>query len=173
MKLSQLSAINIISWLQIIGGITGLGLIAYLLLQTDVVNGPGILIFSIGVILFIYSIYTGKILFYDQNKRKGIILTIINQLLQIMQWNVLGYGISYSSGVELLIGIKGGAANFNISILTSTFKMSIHSQDASYVSLNLAAVVIIVVSARCFNKIEELKKSQEYLTPKEGSDYTP
>lgn len=68
-----------------------------------------------GITLFAFSIYTGDSLFFDKNKKKGIVLTIINQSFQLLKWNILGYGISYSSGAELLIGIKGGAMNFRIS----------------------------------------------------------
>ncbi|MGV8878483.1 MAG: hypothetical protein ACOH2A_05585 [Sphingobacteriaceae bacterium] len=154
MKLSNLSLINIISWLQIIGGISGLGLIAYLLLQTDTINGPVLLIFLIGISLFVFSLYTGNSLFFDKNKKKGIILTIINQSLQLLQWNVLGYGISYSSGAELLIGIRGVAMNFKIAAFVSTFSMSIHSKDAFFINVNLASILIIVLSVKYFNNIK-------------------
>lgn len=146
MKLSKLSIINTISWIQIIGGITGLALIAYLLLQTDAIKGPVLLIFLMGISLFLFSIYSGNSLAFDANKKKGFILTIINQSLQVLQWNILGYGISYSSGAELLVGIKGAAMNFRIAAFTSTFKMSIHSNDTFYFNVNLASVLIIILS---------------------------
>ncbi len=154
MKRSIFNPINIISWLQIVGGITGLGLIAYLLLQTETVNGPVLLIFITGISLFIFSIYTGNYLFFNPEKKKGIILTVINQSLQIVQWNIIGCGISYSSGAELLIGVKGGAMNFRIAAFISTFSMSLQSHNPFSFNINLASILIIVLSIRYFNKMK-------------------
>lgn len=155
MKFSNLSSINIISWVQIIGGMTGLGLIAYLLLQTDTINGPILLIFLIGISLFIFSIYTGNSLFFDHNKKKGLILTITNQLFQIFQWNIWGYGISYSSGAELLIGIKGTAMNFRVAAFISTFSMSISSHSEFFFNVNFASILIIILSVRSFSRVNK------------------
>lgn len=44
--------LQIISGLQIVGGITGLGLVAYLMLQTGPINGAILLIFLMGLALF-------------------------------------------------------------------------------------------------------------------------
>ncbi len=136
-----------ISWLQIVGGITGLGLLAYLMLQTGTINGSILLIFLIGIGLFSYSIYSGNRLLSDEKKENGIILSIINQVLQIVQWSILGYGLSYSSGVELTIGLKNMTLNFNFSVINSTFKMAINSDNEFFIKINLIAVLVIFALA--------------------------
>ena len=77
--------LQIISWLQIVGGVTGLGLVAYLMLQTGTINRAILLIFLIGLGLFSYSIYSGKRLLTDPEKGTGIVLSIINQVVQLFQ----------------------------------------------------------------------------------------
>src|SRR5688572_14400055 len=93
--------LQIISWLQIVGGVSGLGLVAYLMLQTGTINGAILLIFVIGLGLFSFSIYSGKRLLTDETKRTAIILSIINQVVQLFQWSLFGFALSYSSGAEI------------------------------------------------------------------------
>lgn len=147
--------LQIISWLQTVGGITGLGLLAYLMLQTGTINGSILLIFLIGIGLFSYSIYAGNRLLFDEQKENGIILSIINQVLQILQWSILGYGLSYSSGVELTIGLKNMSLNFNFSVITSTFKMAINSDNEFFIKINLIAVLVIFALADIRNELKD------------------
>lgn len=153
MNFSKLNIVNVVSFLQIFGGIVGLGLIANLLLQTEIINGAILLIFLIGIGLFLFSIYAGKSLFYD-SKKKGFIATMINQSLQLFQWNLVGYGISYSSGPEFLIGIKELAMTFNASLF-STFSMSIRSSNDAFISINLVPVLVIILFVRSLNKMKQ------------------
>jgi hypothetical protein len=152
MKITADNLLRIFGWIQIIGGITGLGLMAYLLLHTEAISGPILLIFIIGLSLFIFSIYTGKVLLYD-SKRTGIVLTIINQAFQLFQWNILGYGLSYAAGAELLLGIKGLSLNFNISAVVSTFSMTINSSNGFSFSINIIALLIIIYSVKAYSNL--------------------
>lgn len=137
--------IKIISWLQIIGGVTGIGLVAYLMLQTGTINGAILLIFIIGLGLFIYSIYSGKRLLTDENKTTGIILSIVNQIVQLFQWSMFGYGLTYSSGAELALGVQGLSFKFNFAALISSFKMAINTNDEFFIKINIIAVLLIFV----------------------------
>ena len=150
--------LQIVSGLQIVGGITGLGLVAYLMLQTGQINGAILLIFLIGLALFSYSIYSGKRLLTDEEKVTGIILSIINQVLQLFQWSMFGYGVSYSSGAETTLGIQGATLKFNIAAIVSTFKMSINTDDEFFIKINLIAVLIIFVLV---DIVKELKNDNE------------
>lgn len=134
-----------ISWLQIVGGVTGLGLVAYLMLQTATINGPILLIFLIGLGLFSYSIYSGKRLLTDTEKGNGIILSIINQVVQLFQWSMFGYGLSYSSGAEITLGLQGLTFKFNFAAIVSTFKMAINTDDEFFIKVNLISILIIFV----------------------------
>ena len=147
--------LKLIGWLQIIGGLTGLGLVAYLMLQTGTINGAVLLIFVIGLALFSFSIYAGKSLLTDQRKTAAIVLSIINQVAQLFQWSIFGHGLSYSSGAEFTLGIKGLAVNFNFSAIMSTFKMAINSDDEFFIKVNLLAVLIILVLADVLRELNE------------------
>ncbi len=127
---------KIIGWIQIIGGIAGLGLMAYLMLNTEAINGPVLLLLLIGVALFIISIYCGNTLLSPLNTKKGIIVSLINQALQFIQWSIAGYGLSYSSPVQILIGLKGAELNFSFG-LTSTFNMAFNSGDSFRFEINV------------------------------------
>jgi hypothetical protein len=147
--------LRIISWIQIVGGISGLLLICYLLLQTDIINGAVLLIFLIGLSLFIFSIYSGNALLSNFDKKKGIILTLINQTLQLFQWSMFGYGFSYSSGAELLIGIKGLSLDFNFGIIVSTYSMAIKTSNEFFIKINIISVLVIIVLIDIYRKIRE------------------
>ena len=147
--------IKIISWLQIVGGVTGLGLVAYLLLNTGTINGPVLLIFLTGLGLFSYSIYSGKRLLTDDNKKTGIILSIINQALQIVQWSMFGYAFVYSAGAELTIGLQETTFKFNISALISSFQMSIKSDSEFLFKINVIAILVIYVLVDILNELTD------------------
>ena len=152
--------LKIISWLQIIGGVTGLGLMAYLMLQTGEINGPILMIFLIGLTLFSYSIYSGKRLLTDSEKGTAIILSIINQAMQLLQWSLFGYGLSYSSGAELALGIEGLSFKFNFSAIVSTFKMAINTNDEEFIKVNLVAIFVIFVLVDIMKESKEESEEQ-------------
>jgi hypothetical protein len=147
--------IKIISWLQIIGGIAGLGLIAYLLLSTGTINGPVLLIFSTGIGLFSYSIYSGKSLLTDDNKKTGIILSIFNQAFQVIQWSMFGYAFVYSAGAELTIGLQETTFKFNITAFISSFQMSIKTDPEFLFKINLLPILVIYVLVDIFNELTD------------------
>lgn len=151
-----------ISWLQIIGGITGLILIGNLLLQTGTLSGPLLLIILIGISLFIYSIYAGRKLFKG-NQKNGIILSVINQILQLFQWSLFGYGLSYSSGAQISIGLKGLKVVADFSVFVSKFEMYINSSKDVYVKVNIIAVLLIITLYYIFRRIEtaQIKENQK------------
>jgi hypothetical protein len=156
---NTLLTLQIIGWLQVIGGISGIGLVAYLMLQTDTINGPLLLIFLIGLTLFSYSIYSGKRLLNDESKVTATILSIINYVFQLCQWSLLGYGLSYSSGAEITLGIEGLAFKFNFSVIASNFKMLINSDDEFLIKINLIAVLVIFVLVDILKEMKD--KSDE------------
>jgi len=148
--------LRIISYLQIIGGITGLALICYLLMQTDNVNGPVLLIFLIGLSLFIFSIYCGRAILYNSNKKYAVLMSLLNQAIQLFQWCILGYEFSYSSGAELLIGLKVPfSLDFNFAIIVSSFSMSIASNNNRlYFEVNLIPLILIIVLINIYKELK-------------------
>lgn len=148
--------LKIISWLQIVGGVLGLFLMAEMLINTGNINGALFLIFTFGLSLFIFSMRAGMELLH--NKKYGALLTIINQCLQIVHWHMLGYGLSYSSAFEFVIGIKDGGPNFNIGLIKSNFAMFIRSDGAFTLQLNLVAIAMLAIVLICIYNQRVQKK---------------
>jgi len=142
MKFSKLKWL--IVWLQIIGGINGIGLIVYLMLQTEVISGPLLFIFLTGLFLFGFSIYCGRILM--NNEKDGFIISGINQALQIFQFRMLGYGLSYSSGITVAFGIKG--LTFNFETAFSSFNMNVNSGNDFLIRINLIPILVLIMLLR-------------------------
>lgn len=147
--------LNLISYLQIIGGVTGLLLICYLLIQTDKVNGPVLLIFLTGLSLFIFSIYCGRVMRFNKNKQYGVIMSLINQIIQLFQWGGLGYAFGYSSGVEFLIGLKTPLSiDFHVGVIVSSFSMTIESNSRFFLDVNLISLFLIIVLIDIYKEIK-------------------
>lgn len=154
---NQKLALQLIGWLQCVGGIFGFGLLAYLMLNTGAISGAILLIFCVGILLFGYSTYCGKRLIFDQEKTGAIIVSIINHFLQLIQWSMLGYGLTYTSGVGITAGINKGPFHFTVGATTSNFNMSINSDIEFVFKINLLALFIILV---LLNILEEIKKAK-------------
>ena len=144
---------KIISWIQIIGGIYGLGLIAWLLLKTQTITGPILLIFLTGLSLFIFSIISGRYLLSKSNLKLGLILTLINFCLQLVDFKIHGYGFTYCAGINLMIGVENGF-KIGFGLINSIFNMSINTDDTNFVlKLNIASVFIIWLLADIYDEI--------------------
>lgn len=146
--------LKVISLLQFIGGIVGLCMVAYLMLRTENITGPYLFVFFIGVALFCYSVYSGKRLFFDIDKTHAVIYSIVNYFLQIFHWSILGYGLTYSSGAGLTIGINGSTINFNFGAITSSFQISFNSDSEFFFKVNLFAILILII---LFDILKEMK----------------
>jgi len=143
---------KVIGWFQIIGGITGLVLIGNLLLTTGTLNGPLLLIYLIGIGLFMFSLYAGKTLINPISRPDGLIFSFINQTLQLFQWSLFGYGLTYSSGALISVGFKNFSVSFDFSIFISSFEMYINSSHEFYFKINLIAVFLIILLCYIKNK---------------------
>lgn len=128
------------------------------MLNTGEVNGAILLIFLIGLALFIFSIYTGRQLLNKETLKYGIVLSIINQIFQIIQFKMAGYGFSFSSGGELLVGFSNNI-KFDFAIINSSFNMSINTDSSEFVFMvNFLAIFFLIV---LFDIWEELKTHGE------------
>ena len=65
--------LKMIGWLQILGGIVGLGIMAYIMYETGTITGVILLLILIGIGLFSFSIYSGKRIVTELQSLKGII----------------------------------------------------------------------------------------------------
>jgi len=149
--------LKIISWIQIIGGIFGLFSIARSLLETDVVNGPLLLVFLCAISVFLFSIYAGKLLL--KNESEGLILSMVNQMIQLFQFSVFGYGWNYNSGPQISIGIKGFAFTLDFSNFLSSFHLYYNSNQAFFFKINIISLIIMIIIIKARKANYQTEKS--------------
>lgn len=142
---NQKTIIKLLAWLQIIGGITGLVLIAKYMLQTGPITGPILLIFIIGLALFTFSTFAGRDLLRSNAGENHFTLTLINQVLQVVHGSMFGWSLAYTSGVDFSFGVEAMELKFSSSFIMSTFSMTVNSGYAFGLHINLFAVLVILL----------------------------
>src|ERR1022692_3314383 len=97
---------------QVVGAAVGLVKFVWTIIHAERMSGPSIILSAVVIVLFAYSIYAG----YQCIKLTENALThsFINQGLQILGFNIIGYAFSYNSGIYLNVGLD----------MTSSFKFT-------------------------------------------------
>ena len=119
------TTILILGIYQIVGALLGFYVIASLLLRTDKINGVLLLIYFIAIGLYSLSMKAGSLLIRKEYKR-GLILSMVNQIFQIVSVAVGGYKYSLFSGGKLAAGFDF-TDGFNMKLdfaLTSKFSLA-------------------------------------------------
>ena len=144
---------------QIIGGIIGLGIIIWVLVQAEAIKGSSIAVYLVAAVLFSYSIFCGQLLL--KNNLKGLTHSMINQVLQTVNFAFAGFAFKYASGIMLMAGLdfsSGHELIFNFEI--STFELNINShKELSTAGLNIFAFYLLYFIETLKEKIERHKKT--------------
>ncbi len=147
---NQLKAIAIY---QIVGGILGIALTTWVLFGGEMVldqTALRISLFATG--LYVFSILCGRMLF--RNTRRGLILSIINQVLQVVYFSVGAYGFQYVAGLRVGIGvdmIAGWILKFRLAL--SSFHFSLGTDlGQKFIGINLVALFLIFWMERLLEK---------------------
>lgn len=115
-------------------------------METGTITGVILLMFLFGLSLFIFSIYAGKKLLSNESRNEGLILSIINQSLQIVQFKLLGFGFSYSTFITVAAGVKGTSLSLRAEAALAAFQLSINSSNDEYfITVNVVAIIIILL----------------------------
>ena len=147
---------------QILGALAGFGIVAWLLQQTGTINGIALLIFLIAIGLYALSMKAGSVLLRKDYKR-GIILSMINQLFQIVAIAVGGYKFDFSSGARLNTGFNftdGFLAKFDFG-LSSAFNISWNSGQEFFIYINILAIFLLYVLVDIYEELFKKKDSDE------------
>jgi len=158
-KQNEKTKLQILSYYQMAGGILGIGLVIWLIAKTEVITGLLLLIFAVDIGLFSFSIFCGQQLLTGKIKR-GLILSTINQILQILQFAILGFAFKYVAGFMLSVGIDLTTTfrftfNFEFSALTITIN---RDEDLLKVGINIIAIFLVFFIDRLEDKIEQDRK---------------
>ena len=164
--------LRILAWYQIIGGLCGVLMFLWILIQTDQIHGLSWVIFSIILILYCFSIYSGWLLFGDR-LIFGLKLSIINQWLQIVALTFVRFTYMYVAGMELFITIDT-ANGFNLGIkyyLGSEATISFYNEEKPFfIGVNLIALILVGLITKLRDTIKREKEIFNELEFSDGSD---
>jgi hypothetical protein len=153
------STLNALGIYQIIGGVLGLAFSYWIVNVSFSIILLLDLFFALG--LYGFSIYCGILLI--RKHKSGLIFSKINQLLQVIQLAMFGYGFTYISGVSFSLGLDitdGLVLGFNFGL--SNWKVTVNSElDILMVRLNLIALFLIVAIDKWQKKLNALKMEEE------------
>lgn len=139
--------INVLAYYQIVIGVVG---ILFLLLMNLKISST-LIITILG--LYSFSIYTGYILL-QKNLKKGMDLSILNQLIQVIGFGISGFAYEYFSGVFLTIGFNitnDTIINYNIGF--NTWTINLGSNSNLFINANLVAILLMIFIFRLKNKL--------------------
>lgn len=125
---STKTTLRVIAIYQIIGGIIGFGMMAWLLLRTNEITGPILFIFCLAFVLFGFSIQARNLLLQVSKLKIGLIFSILLQFLQVIAIGLGNYAYEFTSGARAVIGLDfGGEFQFDLGAVLSTFLLSINA----------------------------------------------
>jgi uncharacterized membrane protein len=139
-----LQRLNFFGYYQIVGGVLGVFMALYALFTLSVLPSSVLMIFMAGLGLQSFSIYCGYLI-YKQQYEKALNLSIVNQFLQILNVNILGFSFFYSSGFFLSpsIDLTGDIiARFNFGISTFTLGLN-KNHEITEIGFNIVAFVMV------------------------------
>lgn len=153
--------IKLIGLFQIIGGILGIGVFAWLASVTENVNFFLILLYIFIVSLYAYSILCGIMLF--RKPVTGLRLTFINQVLQILQIAVLGYVYKYLSGFGLVMGFDlTNNLQFSFNFEFSSFLIHWGSgEETLFIKINILAILLAYYSVVLLERYQAVIRDKE------------
>ena len=116
--------IKAIAIYQILGGVIGIALLVLVMFGGEVTVTQEVLRFSIlAGLLYIFSILCGRMLF--RNPRKGLRLSLVNQVLQVVYFSIGAWAFQYVAGLRIGVGgdLVGGWI-FKFRLALSSFHFS-------------------------------------------------
>ena len=140
---------------QIAGGAIGVFLILWGLLNSQQLAGPIILIYLIMLLFFAFSIYCGILCLKKNNG--ALILSLINQILQVIGFAMVGFAFQYAAGVYLTAGLDlTESFNFTFGAGLSKFNFNINNEPQRLeVTFNFIALGLIILIERIKKEIKE------------------
>jgi hypothetical protein len=128
---------------QLIGGLWGLGLIAYSLFNSFELTSITLIVLIVGIVLFGFSAYCGIICIKKENN--ALYLSRINQYLQLITISGTYFGFLFVAGVGIFFGLDlvGGLLfrmNFELSTLTVYYSEQTFDKQ---VAINLVSLFLL------------------------------
>ncbi len=135
---------------QLIGGLMG---IIYLLMVEAIPLSYGLIL---ATIIFLLSIIAGVLLLTEN--RYGIIITLLNQALQVLSFSLLGIEIINYNPASLELGYNvDSALVFDFHIGSKFLLNFTNSNEFKFCTVNLSALMIFIVLWKQYQKIDDEK----------------
>ena len=144
---------------QILSAACGLFVIILFLLQNFMISGQNILILLLMIMVHCIAIVAGLKLLRKKYK-KGLILSCINQCLQVLAFSVGSFEFMYFAGIKMFVQVgfyENLEFTFGLRFL-SQFNLHIFSNTGYYFSINLFAIFLLWFIANVYDYL--LKKNK-------------
>lgn len=156
MERSTHTKLTILAIYQLVGGLLGLVLTGWVLYQNEMLIDQAALrmgLFAAG--LFIFSVLCARMLW--RNPRRGLILSIVNQVLQVVYFSFGAYGFQYVAGLRVGMGVDMiGGWVFKFRMAVSSFNFTIGSETGEkFIGINLVALFLIFWMEQLLEQIKE------------------
>ncbi len=138
---------------QLVGGVAGILLTLWVLFRGDLVLTVPVLrlsLFAGG--LYAFSILCGVLLW--RRPRRGLTLSLVNQVLQVLYFSFGAYSFQYVAGLRLGFGLDMvGSWTVKFRMALSSFQFSIGSETGQkFIGINLVALLLIFWIERLMEK---------------------
>ena len=143
--------LNILGFYQILGGLLGCIISGWIFISLISIQPPQDILFytilsSISFFLFIYSIVCGFLLLKKQNIIKALKFSLINQVLQLVNFSIFGFAFKYISGFYLSTGFDLSNNSFIFKWGVSSWEILMNSNSTiNEVNINIFALVLILL----------------------------
>jgi len=151
-----------IGYYQIAGGILGLILTLRAFVYEQALSGLSFLLYSIAILLFVFSIYSGNLL--RKANIKGFSFSTWNQVLQVIQISISAFGFEYYSGVFFNIGFQWTEKfipDFNFGLSGWILRYTDYDLNHNSVYINIVPLLVIYYIRKIQDQIEERKQIME------------
>lgn len=148
--------VRAIALYQIIGGILGIALTVWVLFSGDMeVDQTAMRVGLFAGGLYIFSILCGRMLF--RNRKRGLILSLINQVLQVVYFSFGTYGFQYVAGLRIGVGVDMVESwIFKFRLALSSFHFSVGTDlGQKFIGVNLVALFLVFWLERLLEQAKE------------------
>ena len=114
----------LLALMQVVGGLIGLYAVLGAVTGEGVPSTAVSVVYGVAALLFVVSILAGVFLLL--RPALGVMLSLINQVFQLVQFAVGGFLFQYISGFYLAVGFKTGEAGFSFSADFLLFDSDFH-----------------------------------------------
>jgi len=140
---------------QIVGGVLGILIIVYAILKIQLFTELSVLVYFIMILFFAYSILCGVLCM--KTKGNSLLYSLINQMLQIFGFAIMGYTLKYVAGFYLTIGLNlKDSIEFTFGTGLSKLDFNInHDKERLELDFNLIAFAFVYWIDKLMKKVKE------------------